>query len=123
MEDCATEPAKSSGGSAGIKLAKNGASGKTQRSYLPRKPAVVPKQLLKAWIPLELRARLDLLLHSELEGRVPLGRYSAFVAERLREHFEWVEIDLALYGFPQGYFTRAPKEMAAALIRRLNAKP
>lgn len=84
----------------------------------------VEKKLLKAWIELELRARLDLELHSDLEGRVPLGRYSRFVEERLREYFNWEQLDLGAYGLPAGYFIKGPKDMIAALRLHLaKAKP
>lgn len=78
---------------------------------MPRKKAVTPTVLIKAWISPELKAKLYLLLASEVEGRIPLGKISEFVSERLREHFEWGEVDLGLYGGPQGYFVRGPKEM------------
>lgn len=88
---------------------------------MPRKKAAVPKVLLKAMIPLEMRTQLDLLLVSEIEGRVPLGKYSEFITERLREHFSWAQLDLSLYGFPQGYFVRGPLAMVVALRDSLQA--
>lgn len=94
---------------------------------MPRKKAVTPKVLLKAWISPELKAKLYLLLASEVEGRIPLGEISDFVAERLREHFDWTSVDLGLYGFPQGYFVRGPTLMVTDLRRMLEgvqrAKP
>lgn len=88
---------------------------------MPRPKSAVPKHLLKAMIPQELRARLDLLLYSELEARVPLGRYSEFITERLQEYFSWETLDLGLYGFGQGYYVRGPKAMIEALKEKLNA--
>lgn len=44
--------------------------------------------LLHLSLPSSLRARLDLHLVSDLEGRVPKGAYQTFFAERLREFFE-----------------------------------
>lgn len=86
---------------------------------MPRPPATVPNVLIKAWVKPELRAKMDLLLVSELEGRVPYGKISDFVADRLREHFDWTELDLGLHGFPQGYFVRGPMAMIEALRRAL----
>lgn len=90
---------------------------------MPRTKAAVPNVLIKAWVSPELRAKMDLLLVSELEARVPHGKISAFVADRLREHFDWEELDLGLYGLPQGYFVRGPAAMIARLKEALNAKP
>jgi len=86
---------------------------------MSRPKAAVPKSLLKAYIPLELRGKLDLLLVSDLEGRVPLGRYSELVEQALRQHLEWAQLDLSLYGFPAGYFVRGPLPMLALLRDRL----
>lgn len=66
-------------------------------------------------IPEDLRARLDLLLYSELEGRVPHGAYARFFCSRLREHFEWTRLDLEAFGFPPGYFITGPREMVDKL--------
>lgn len=54
---------------------------------MPRHADVVPKTLLKLRIPLDLRARLDLHLTSDLEGRVPYGNYSTFFEQLLRDFF------------------------------------
>lgn len=77
------------------------------------------KSLLKAMVPVELRGRLDLELISEIEGRVPQGKYSEFVEARLREHFSWDTLNLEAYGLPAGYFVRGPKEMLQALLVKL----
>lgn len=90
---------------------------------MARPKATTPKVLLKAMIPLEYRAKLDLLLLSEVEERVPLGKYSEFVTERLREHFNWAELDLGLHGGPQGYFVRGPKDMIEWLRQCLQLLP
>lgn len=78
-----------------------------------------PTERLNLRIPLELKARLDLLLVSELEARVPYGDYTNFFSERLREFLEWKTLDLSPYGFPQGYFIRGPKEMVESLELKL----
>jgi len=41
--------------------------------------------------------RLDLLLFSESEGRIPKGAYTAFFEARLREFFSQGQLDLAPY--------------------------
>lgn len=54
---------------------------------MPRKPNLDKPTRLEVSIPETLRGQLDLLLFSPLEGCVPKGAYSSFIAERLREFF------------------------------------
>lgn len=54
---------------------------------MARLPDVIPKTQLLLRIPLDLRAKLDLHLTSNLEGRVPYGVYSAFFEQLLRDFF------------------------------------
>lgn len=89
---------------------------------MPRKPAVVPTVLIKAWVPPELKLKMGLHLVSDLEGRIPHGKISAFIADRIREFFDWKELDLSLHGLPQGYFVRGPAAMIDRLAEALNAK-
>lgn len=42
---------------------------------------------LNTFIPEDLKAKMDLHLFSEVEGCVPKGAYSKFLAELLREFF------------------------------------
>lgn len=53
-----------------------------------RPPNVMRPIQLTTNIPEDLRAKLDLHLFSQVEGRVPHGAYSRFLAERIREFFE-----------------------------------
>jgi hypothetical protein len=62
---------------------------------------------------------LPLHLHSEIESRIPHGKVSEFVADRLREFFGWKQLDLKPYGFAPGYFVRGPKDMIEALQQAL----
>lgn len=48
-------------------------------------------------LPTDVRARLDLLLYSDLEARVPFGAYQTFFLNLLRSFFETEELDLAPY--------------------------
>lgn len=55
-------------------------------------PAGRPQNILRpvkltTYLPEDLRAKLDIHLYSEVEGRVPHGAYSAFLADRVREFF------------------------------------
>lgn len=88
---------------------------------MARPKAPVEKKLLKAYVSLPLYAQMQLNLHSELQGRIPLGDVSKFVEERLREHFEWGELGLHPYGGPEGFFLKGPKEMIEWLRKRLPA--
>ena len=54
---------------------------------MPRRPAITPNIRLGTTLPAEIRAKLDLYLFSEVEGRVPKGAYQAFIIERIVEFF------------------------------------
>ena len=64
----------------------------------PRSPIPIVRRNLS--IPEDLAARLDLALHSDLEGRVPQGDYQAFFVRLLREHFDTAPLDLGPWGLP-----------------------
>ena len=42
---------------------------------------------LETSLPEDIRAKLDLHLYSEVEGRVPFGAYQRFLIERIQEFF------------------------------------
>jgi hypothetical protein len=46
-------------------------------------------------LPEDVRARLDLHLYSELEGRVPHGEYQKFFVARILEFLDHERLDLA----------------------------
>lgn len=62
-----------------------------------RKPNVEPTSAINLHLPESLRTRLDLILFSELEGRVPKGSYLRFFSARLVEWFEYRTLDLGPY--------------------------
>lgn len=53
-----------------------------------RPPNIMRPVQLTTTLPEDLRAKLDLHLYSTVEGRVPHGAYSRFLAERIREFFD-----------------------------------
>jgi hypothetical protein len=53
-----------------------------------RPPSIIRPVRLSTTLPEDIRARLDLYLYSEVEGRVPLGAYQKFIIERIREFFD-----------------------------------
>ena len=65
---------------------------------MARPPSSIPMVRQNLTIPAEMAARIDLLLFSELEGRVPQGAYQTFFTRLLREYFESNELDLTPYG-------------------------
>jgi len=79
-----------------------------------------PKVPLKVRLPVALRAELDLLLVSDLQGRVPHGDYSEFFERRLREWLSDSVLDLTPYGLPLGTSVRGPKHCIDALRARLD---
>jgi hypothetical protein len=82
-------------------------------------PNPIRPSLLHLSLPEDVRTRLDLLLHSDLEGRVPKGAYQRFFIDRITEFFSWTRLDLSLYGYPQGFFISGPKEMVDSLRSQL----
>jgi hypothetical protein len=76
-----------------------------------RTKLAIPKTPLNLRIALDLRAKLDLELASELEGRVPYGDYSLFFEARLREHFESDYLILAPFGV-EGIVKGPPRVIA-----------
>lgn len=89
-----------------------------------RKPAIEPSISTNVAIPEGLRVRLDLLLYSEVEGRVPKGAYQRFFSERLVEYFNQRQLDLSpfLGTLPGERVVRADITTAAALEQLLKAK-
>jgi hypothetical protein len=60
-----------------------------------------------------------LKLFSDLEGRVPLGDYSKYVEQLIRQDLEWAKLDLGLFGGSLGFFVIGPKAMIDELRSRL----
>jgi hypothetical protein len=86
---------------------------------MPRKANVIPSDRLYAHIPRDLLVKLNLHLWSELENRVPYGAHSTWIAERIRDYFEYRSLDLAPFGFPPGFFVSGPEEVINQLRTRL----
>lgn len=54
---------------------------------MARKPNILRPVPLTTSLPEDIRAKLDLFLYSEAEGRIPHGKYSEFISERVMEFF------------------------------------
>lgn len=82
-----------------------------------RRPKIERPTRLELKLPEMLRTRLDLLLFSTLEGRVPHGAYSVFFEARLREFLDNQPLDLAPYlgSLPGEHVVRASPTTIAAL--------
>lgn len=53
-----------------------------------RRPNILRPVPLTTTFPEDIRARLDLHLYSEAEGRVPKGAIQKFLIARIREYFD-----------------------------------
>lgn len=53
-----------------------------------RPPNIMRPVKLTTYLPEDLRAKLDLHLFSPVEGRVPHGAYSNFLADRVKDFFD-----------------------------------
>lgn len=72
---------------------------------MSRRPNLIPSIYLNLALPLDVHSKLSAHLFSPLEGRVPLGRYSSFITERVREALDGGFLDLAPWGkAPPGAF-------------------
>ena len=87
---------------------------------MPRRPNLDRPTRLELRLPESLRTKLDLLLYSELESKVPQGKYQAFFIDRLTEFFEWKRLDLTPYGFAPGTFIVGPKPHLDSIVQALN---
>ena len=85
---------------------------------MPRKPELDRPTRLDLRLPESWRTRLDLLLFSEVEGRVPQGRYQEFFLSRMKEFFDHRRLNFAA---DEGltYEVSGSKEAIEALERRL----
>lgn len=54
--------------------------------------AVIPTIEKKIQIPMDLCTRMELELHSELEGKIPYGAQSELINRLLREYFHKLDI-------------------------------
>lgn len=68
-------------------------------------------------LPEDIRARIDLFLWSDLENCVPMGAYTSFFRDRVRDFFDTKALDLAPYlNCPSGvHCVRGPAHSIAAL--------
>lgn len=52
-----------------------------------KRPKIIRPTKLTMALPEDVRAKLDLHLFSQVEGRVPMGAYQRFFIERIKEFF------------------------------------
>ena len=86
---------------------------------MPRKRAIDPPTAFHVMIPESDKGWIDAHLWSDLDGRVPHGAHRAWLLARLEEYRDWESLQLTPFGFPSGYFIRAPREVVQALKERL----
>ena len=90
---------------------------------MPRKPNIIPSSIVNVALPLPERTKLDFFLHSEVEGRVPLGAYKEFFSARIREFFDSKNLDLSPYlgTTPGTAIVRGAPEVIEMLKAKLEA--
>ena len=72
---------------------------------MSRRKNIIPSVKLTVMLPEDTLGKLQLHLFSEMEGRVPLGAYQAFLSERIEEFFRQRSLDLAPFaGCDPGLF-------------------
>lgn len=90
---------------------------------MPTQPKIDRPRKLTTSFPESIMARLDLFLFSEVEGRVPKGAYQSFFLDRIHEFFGHRRLDLAPFGFPQGFYVQGPRGMIDSLENHLKGLP
>ena len=92
---------------------------------MSRKAAVVPNRRLETTLPPDLAVKLDLLLWSDVEGKIPFGAIQQLITLCLRRYFEDKELDLApfLSSYPGVHTIRAPAHTLSALLTHLKGDP
>lgn len=88
---------------------------------MPRRKAITPNRHIHTTIPADLGLRLDLLLFSEGQDRVPTGAYQELLVRLLRQFFEEKELDLApfLHSLPGDQIVRGKPVTLSLLIDKL----
>lgn len=64
---------------------------------MSRTPKIVPSVKVKISFPVDVLAKLNLHLYSELEGKVPFAAHQRFFVDRITEYFNNKHLDLAPY--------------------------
>jgi hypothetical protein len=86
-----------------------------------RQPDILRPIKLTTTLPEDIRAKLDLHLFSDLEGRIPKGAYQAFFIDRIQEFFDSRSLDLAKYlpGLPTSAIVRGSAAAISILDKLL----
>jgi hypothetical protein len=64
---------------------------------MPRRPAIEPNFELHTTLPPKLATRVELLLFSEAEGRVPRGAWQRFLTNIITEFFSHRKVDVGVF--------------------------
>lgn len=84
-----------------------------------RNKNIIPTVIIKACLPEDLAAKVTLHLFSEVEGRVPQGKYQEFFSRRIIEYFESRRLDLAPWtGQPADTFFVSGSPDSISLLKR-----
>lgn len=88
---------------------------------MPKRAAIVPNRVIHTTFPPELMTKLELLLWSEAEGRIPKGDLQSFLVARIQEYFSNRSLDLAPYlgSLPGEHMVQANDHTLSRLITHL----
>jgi len=91
---------------------------------MPRQPDIFRPIKLTTTLPEDIRAKLDIHLYSDLEGRVPKGAYQQFFIDRIRDFFDTRSLDLGEYcDLPTQAIVRGSPETINLLRQLLRGTP
>jgi len=87
---------------------------------MSRQPNIIRPVKLTTTLPEDIRAKLDLHLFSDFEGRVPKSAYQNFFIERIQEYFNSKVLDLGEYCHsPVGGLTVRGSPATISLLREM----
>lgn len=94
---------------------------------MPRPPNPNPNRHIHTTLPPDLMGRVDILLWSESEGKVPQGAMQGFLTKLIREFFEHRHIDIGPFmdmtEMPGTHIVAASDQTLSKLINHLKKVP
>jgi len=91
---------------------------------MSRQPDVIRPIKLTTTLPEDIRAKLDLYLWSDLEGRIPKSAYQRFFLERIMEFFDYRSLDIGQFcDIPTSAIVRGSPTTIALLTKLLGGPP
>jgi hypothetical protein len=91
---------------------------------MPRRAAITPNRILTTSLPADLATRVELLLWSDVEGKIPYGAWQEFLVKLIREYFANRNMDLGpfLNSLPGVHVISGSDHTLSALLTHLKTR-